>query len=515
MKTLKKIFALLTALVMCVAMAIPGMADVGADGKITIINAMKGQTYEAYLIFTADPSDPSDISKGVSYTATGSQIEVEGFTDIFDVFEDEDGKYTVAKKDGVTDNAVIDFIKTNIDALKQGNAITGEETTNSQIEFTNLTYGYYYITSSLGTVVTVDTAAKEVTVVDKNKAAPGVPDKKITAEDSAINAALDQQSQSLGENDSSVGSVESFQVTFNATNWVQSEGSDPETKTKVTEWDFADSPVGLNIEQDSVRVFVNVGTTAEADITNTISKIAVDSTTGALTFTIPWVDENGNSRYATQTANSEHIPVKVTYNATLTEEAAYRTAVNDVVVKYNDDTELGKATTTTYTYKFKLKKTNEKDAPLNGAEFELYYGTSVGDSAQALTFTLDNDGNYVYDPEGNVTRIAPIGENAEAKIIGLDKASYVLREVVVPTGYNKADDQLVSESSLTKETNNTDQESEVLFAETIIKNQKGTVLPSTGGIGTTIFYIAGGILVIGAIIVLVTRRRMRAEKKDR
>ena len=488
---------------MMIATGMTSFAAVGNDGKITITNATAGQTYKAFLIFTANPSDSSDITKGVSYTATASQIAVAGFSDIFDTHKDANGNYTVSKKNGVSDDDVVDFIKNNIDALKQSSAITGSFTTDSKYEFTNLTYGYYYVTSSLGSVVTIDTAAKEATVVDKNESAPEEPGKEITAEVSAIHSGQNN-STVTHENDASVGSTESFAVTFKATNWTQSTGTG--TKTQITEWNFKDAPIGLDIIKSTVKVLVNVGTTAEVDVTNTISDIDVD-TNGVLTFTIPWVDDNGNSLYETQTSGSALIPVKVTYDAKVNDRAAYRTAPNSVEVKYNNTTSIGNASTTTYTYKFELLKTDEKDQPLNGAEFELYYGSSASDSAPALTFSVDGNGNYVFDPEGTVTHIVPTGNTASAKILGLDNASYMLREVVVPSGYNKAADQTVT--GLTKETNTTDDPSTVAFGKTTIKNQMGVELPSTGGIGTTIFYVVGSLLVIGCGIVLVSRRRMR------
>ena len=503
MKHLKKFIAAALTMFVALAMAVPAFAATN-DGTITLTNATKGQTYEAYLVFKAAPSDSSNIGAGVSYTATPAQIAVSGFGDVFDTFKDADGNYTVTKKATVSDNDVITFVKNNIDILKQGDAISGTYSDNSTIVFSNLEYGYYYISSTLGSMVTIDTAAKSATVVDKNESSPEPPSKLITAEDSAIDADLDQADIEVEENDASVGSIESFKVSFNAVNWVQSTGSTGD-KTQVTVYNFTDTPIGLDIDKNTVKVTVNGN-----DITSSIPAAnIVKDADGKLSITIPWVDANGKSLYEAETEGSALIPVVITYDATVTADAATRTAPNEIDVRYNNDQELGTDTTTTYTYKFKLLKTDEKDQPLVGAEFELYYGDTADDTAPALTFTMVEEGLYRFDPNGTVTHIAPVGDNAEATIIGLDNASYMLREVVVPTGYNKAADQPVS--GVTKETNATDGDSTVTPQPTTIKNLKGTELPSTGGMGTTILYIIGGILVVGGGIYLLTKKRMGKE----
>jgi len=503
---------LMTAMLVAVmALALgSALAFAADDGKITVTNATAGQEYNAYLMFPASPSDPDDLSAGVTYTATATQIAVSGFDGIFDTIENENGDYTITVKDSVTEDQVVAFVKANKDALAQGSAIAGTFVDNSTVEFDGLAYGYYYITSSLGTLISVDTAGKTVTVVDKNESTPTGPDKVITDEDSSINEALDQTDQELTENDSAVGSVESFKVTFNATNWQQEDdeqvagSGDQADKHKILVWKFKDTPTNLAIDETTVKVFVN-----GADVTGTITDLAVNATTGALTFNIPWVEDPSDATsdflYETQTEGSALIPVLVTYDAEILAEAASSPAPNTVEVTYNrddeQDVELGEDTTTTYTYKFLLEKVDENDDALEGAEFQLVYaGTET-----PLTFTMEGD-KYRYDPEGTVTNIAPVGDPATAEIIGLDNADYTLKEVVVPEGYTQAADTDVT--GLVKE----DGQSEASATTITVENEKGSVLPSTGGMGTTILYTVGAILVIGAVVLLITRRRMNNEK---
>ena len=117
-----------------------------------------------------------------------------------------------------------------------------------------------------------------------------------------------------------------------------------------------------------------------------------------------------------------------------------------------------------------------------------------------------------------------VGTDGKAKFTGLGAGEYTLSETKVPAGYNKiadisfeitatVSDDTTSQTGkqITFDTDNDDINVESDNTLTLtVENQKGTELPSTGGIGTTIFYVIGAILVLGAGILLVTRRRMNA-----
>ena len=223
---------------------------------------------------------------------------------------------------------------------------------------------------------------------------------------------------------------------------------------------------------------------------------------GALTITVPMVDENKNSIYPANLGTSAGlIPIEITYSATITKDAGDRPAKNQIPG----------SSTEVYTYAFQVAKTDGKD-PLPGAQFELWSTKGVADgTAAALTFIDNGDGTYTYSADGTVTKL-DMTTNTTISIKGLDNGwTYTLKEVTVPSGYNQAEDITVNGSSLTKVVDGTDTSmtSTALYKETVVNN-KGIELPSTGGIGTTIFYIIGAILVIGAGVVLVTRRRMNA-----
>ena len=176
----------------------------------------------------------------------------------------------------------------------------------------------------------------------------------------------------------------------------------------------------------------------------------------------------------------------------------------------------------TFTYKVVVNKVDENEEPLSGAEFALYKipadaAAPTGDDAKdAAAKNAYYEGLKIQEYE-----VGGIDPNFEIK--GVDDGTYVLCETKTPDGYNTIDPKVfvieavhdddtlaltdltgTGDITLERDTANED-------ALTVdIMNQSGAVLPTTGGIGTTIFYVAGSILVLAAAILLVTKRRMSA-----
>lgn len=514
MKNMKKIFALLIAMVLVLSLSTSAFADSQGQGTLTVSNAMKGQTYIAYKVFSAVYTDTNDISKGVIYTVPASlESQVTAPFSVGTAVA-SNGEKIVSLAADTPDADVLAWVKANYQKFDSA----GTELVYSDIDGTasaTLDYGYYYVTSTLGTVITIDSLNSAVTIVDKNESTPEGPTKKITAEDSSIETSLDQTNVTLTENNAAVGSVETFIVTFNATNWVESEESDSTagtgtgTKTKVTSWNFTDTPVGLSIDATTVTITVN-GTSIYTNGTS-VDTTNVTTVTGgngsALTINIPWTNSTGASLYATQTQGSELIPVVVTYDATVTSAAATAVAPNSVEVKYNNSTNVGNtATTNTYTYKFQLDKIKNQAnnyESLTGAKFQLY-------SADGTLLKFDQSGTtYTFNAAGTIDTI-DLTSNATALIQGLDYASYTLKETQAPNGYNKAADTTIQATDLVRVDGTITDDTGIDNDSGVVNviNETGTELPSTGGIGTTIFYIVGAIFVIGAGVVIVTKRRM-------
>lgn len=257
--------------------------------------------------------------------------------------------------------------------------------------------------------------------------------------------------------------------------------------------------------------------------------------------------------------------IMVLYRVKLNEDAVigYDGNANSVVLKYSNNPNTQSmgvthaSSTKVYTYGIKVHKhEGGTDKALEGAKFVLYRDkrvTSDGVTTTVPEYAVINDEGFITDwttyahdakdvPEGekNATEVAT-DENGILVIYGLDSnIGYFLEETATPSAlYNlltepidlrltgTLTDGVISSVVCTTEsqdcnigeqwtetkkiqTENGEEKEETIYVgiNLIIPNYKGAVLPSTGGIGTTIFYIAGAVLVLGAIAMLVTKKRM-------
>lgn len=472
MKHMKKLIVAVIALVAAFALCVPALA-LAADevtGTITVQNATFGKDYTAYKIFNATYTGDA-----VNYSVDSVNEEAVAASGLFDIGTavDSNGNKIVTLKDGKTIDDITTWLKQEgvLDGFKSSYEGKFNEDHN-QVEF-DVPFGYYYITSTLGSVVTVDTAKPDVTVKDKNFSQPTDPVKTIVAVDGV----------SVGspkEADAHVGSVIGFKVTGDATNWTTSGTGDELETTQNTTYSFVDTPVNMIIDDKSVAVTVN-GDLIDKNYSTKLEDgkliVTIDLTEGGTA--------EGAVLYEAKDPNNAYIPIEVTYNATITAAAADADATNAI----------GDDVVTVHTHKFQVEKVDENKASLPGAQFELWYGNA------ALTFIDNGDGSYTYSPEGTVTTL-DMTTNTTITVKGLDKSwSYTLKETKVPDGYTQAADVTVEGKNLSLATATAE-----IFKVTI-ENVKGSVLPSTGGMGTTILYIVGGILIVAAIVFLVGRRR--------
>ena len=551
-------------LVVALVLSVTAMAF-ATEPNLKVFNATYGKDYHWYQIFTATTEVVGGNTYVTYYTNEAHKTVIDNMNDntntAYDAtcpFEVSDtattNGYVVTVKEGVTDAAVIEWLKTNYNALKLDD---GAMTYANGVASATVGNGYYYITTTMGTAVTVDSVLGDTVVYDKNQAVPNGPEKLITAEDGTV------ITSGVEENDAAVGSVEQYTVSFDAVNFVTNPDGSVE---KVLNWVIQDTPTNLDIDLSSVAVSVN-----GAAIPATAFVATKDEATGKLTVNIPWIVTSGEhyGDHLYGPANSETtIPVVITYNATVLPGAATAPAPNAVVVSYghvpagtpaddtpnpvnpedpdhpwvpvdpddpwdptdpvpvtplnpddDDDGNPDPEETVTYTYGFDLIKVDGENQSLLGAVFTL---TKSG-SETPIKFirTVETD-HYVFRvatqeeidavpaTEGLVSEIALTDYNT-AYIRGLDNAEYVLTETHAPTNYNKAD-PITIKVATTSDPATGEVLTKIETAETnpedlTVVNNFGTELPTTGGIGTTLFYVLGTILVIGSGVVLIARRK--------
>ena len=213
--------------------------------------------------------------------------------------------------------------------------------------------------------------------------------------------------------------------------------------------------------------------------------------------------------------------ITVTYTAHLNEKAAVNTEggstsnINKVYLTYSnnpkDESSVGQTPESkvcVYTYQLnntKLAET-ENGTPLPGAGFRLYSDEACHDEDE-IKLKMNDDGTYSRDfsTEGKGVEMIS-GQDGQFNVKGLDAGTYYLKETKTPDGYGAcANKEIVI--SATHDVNHVDLSGN-LSTTIINKKAGGITLPSTGGIGTTIFYVVGGGLMVAAIVLLVTKKRM-------
>ena len=482
MKHSKKILALLLAVVLVLALSISAFA-VDTNGSITIDNAVVNKTYTLYRIFDLDShnTDYSAINYKVSTKWAG--FFTTGAAGLDYVTIDKMGYVTW--NDGA--NAA-DFAAAAIayaDEHKIAN--DGQKKADSGIvEFTNLQLGYYLVQSDLGALCSLDTTMPNVTIKEKN----GEPTVDKEVEEKGIYGKT---------NDANIGDTVNFKTTITVT--------DGNPAAYILHDKMS---AGLTFDPNSVTVKVNGENFAAANY-----DLVTSGLTDGCTFELRFHDVDNAS------VLKPNDVVTVEYSATVNDQSviAGTGSPNDTWLDYGNDQHTEHSTTRTYVWDItviKFTKKNSEEVKLKDAQFVLYRlnGTTkeyvVADSSNKVTGWTENTYDSV---ESTKATVFTTPENGTFTISGLDTGTYYLEEIKAPAGYNmlKEPIEIVITASIEQTTGigtATVTYNKTSTGNVKVENQTGTELPSTGGIGTTIFYIVGSLLAVGAVILLVTKKRM-------
>lgn len=493
-KAMKKLMAALLAVAMVCAMAIPAFAAGGAgattgEGKITIDNAVIGHTYKIYRILNLQYNDTAKSFRYEKNDKWGAFVEEQ--TAYLSV-DSTTGVVTWANSDNADNGTAIKALAVAAGQYvkDQGTALTADdfkEATSSTVTFDNLPLGWYLVVSDLTTdaICSIDTTAKQVTIREKN----GVP---------TVTKEVEYASGSWGEgNDGNVGDTVNFQTTIyvtdgNPTNYVLHD--------KMSN--------GLTFKTDSIVVTKN-----DAPFIDYTKETPNDGCTFEIKFNKDSLHTNDK--------------VVVTYSATINSNAVVGTDGNDneTWLKYGETGETTHSNTKTYTWKFDILKfftdSNGDKKYLADVEFVLYR-KNADDKAEYAKFDSNNKLTGWTATESEAGKLRT-NATSNVTVEGLDEGTYFLKEITTPGGFNglTTDVEVQIDSSCNtlrgaaytvkyKMANANDEDFTDAGDEKIvpIENKRGTTLPGTGGIGTTIFYVVGGGLMVAAAILLITKKRM-------
>lgn len=163
--------------------------------------------------------------------------------------------------------------------------------------------------------------------------------------------------------------------------------------------------------------------------------------------------------------------------------------------------------TTTKTFGIPVFKYTGTDTPLPGAKFILSTDPNCKDSTKTLRFKLNSDDKYRYDETSVTTKLESLNDGM-INIEGIKAGTYYLKETEAPKGYNLLKTiqtiEILDDGSIKLN-------GELKTDKVGVQNNSGSLLPSTGGAGTTLIYLIGGALVLGSGIVLANKKRAKAK----
>lgn len=470
MKTMRKLFRVLLALAMTLALAVPAFAA-ETTGSITITNPQGDHTYTAYKIF-----DVTYSGDNYSYTISDTDTAFNTVKAYADVAANglnltavaDTGKYNVSIGVGFSAASFAQHLKTNVGSLGTGTDFT---TDGNTMKASGLALGYYFVSGTSGTVCELATA-KDIQIRDKNE----VPEIKKDVDDNDRTVEIGQK------------------LTYTIT------GKVPSTK-------------GYDEFTYQVTDTMTEGLTFNNDVTVTIGGVDV---TSAATIT-----NNGNGFVAS--VNMMHYqdqidaPVVITYTATVNEKAIQRDKeTNTATLKYSDNPadknsfKESSVEVEVFSFNIVINKyaTGNESTKLEGAKFVL----------------KNNDGKYYkcdtatkavswVDDKSAATEVTT-DANGAARFDGLQAGTYSLEETAAPAGYN----QLTKDITIVLNKDGSATIDSLASTPgtghsltTGVANSTGTVLPETGGTGIMIFVALGALAVICSGVFLVTNKRMSKE----
>lgn len=486
MKLIKKIAAIMFAFIMGFTLSsnvnaetVSGSQAEKTTGTLTITNAKPNQTYNLYKMLDLESFSGENYSYKIA----------EGWNDFFTNSAYEGYKLFNSENGYVTPKHALQDSDLRTLANKALEFANGKITpitvqTNDQGTFTanNLILGYYLLDSSVGTICSLTSSNPNVEIKEKND----IP--TVTKLVKGDNDTWDKT------NFANIGDTVNFKTTITAQPGAE----------KYILHDIMDA--AFTFKKNSIVVKSGETTIDQTNYDIYYDKNDTTATNKAeddCTFEIRFKQDYLNTLVKDQ-------QIVVTYNAILNEKATInRGDHNKAKLTYGDKGSVEDTTTTSTSQMKVLKYTETTTNTLDGAKFKLYTQQT---GKEALKFTKKDDQNYILTKEATGQDEIETIKEGTFTLQGLKPGvTYWLEETEAPKGYNKLTSRIKVEIKDYGMVIVNDKDTGHPLSQVEVENKSGSLLPSTGGMGTTLIYLIGGALVLGSGIVLANKKRAKAK----
>ena len=475
---MKKLFVTILAIVMIFAMAAPAFAAENETGSITINNVVAESKYEIYELLDLESYNAT--TGAYAYKINAEWDEFFATPEALAYVSIDNAGY-VTWVNGEDDASVAAFAKLAL-AYAKANGIAPVKSSATDGDmviagttgtFENLELGWYLVDSNVGALCGLTTTNPNASINAKN----GVPtiDKQVQE---------DSTQQWADQNNADIGQAVYFRVTINvhagAENYVLH--------------DIMSS--GLTFDQVTSIDLISNGATTTVDT----AEYEVVTDDANCTFEVHF----SNDFCDTLETNDKLI---VYYQAMLNRNAviAGEGNPNEAWLEYGEEHYTTHDSTTTYTFGFDIVKTDSQNTLIDGAEFKIYDAAAGGNEVKVV---LMDDGVTYRRARADEEGVDIVVKDGKVRVVGFDNGTYYLEETVAPQGYNKLTARqkfIISDANLDSVFNGD------IFSTgsgVHVVNKTGSMLPETGGIGTTLFVMIGAIAVLGAGVLLFAKKRM-------
>ncbi len=481
MKLIKKIAAIMLSVMMVLGMAsVVSAAETTEKGTITIDNAINGQKYTIYKLLDLESYDATNnlySYKPAAEWKTFFETVGQG-KDYVDINENGYVTWKEGADAATLAQKALAYAKVGTNNINMKTEVTASGTT---VTFSDLELGYYLVDSSLGALCSLNTTNPTVTITEKN-GVPSIDKKVFDGNDySTFNYA------DIGE-----------QVSFLTTVHVKKGAENYRVYDKMSEGfelKENDNPAVPAIHISSYNEGITINDT---DYTVNIDR---DKKGFNIQFNANFLEKYKDKEY----------DINIAYSATLTGDATIgkdNANTNKAWLTYGDNnTKSNESETKTYTFGIPVFKYTGTNTPLAGAKFSLYSDKTCNSIIDL--FKSDNGETYRRfidgDNQNNKVTVITTDDLGKFNITGLKPGTYYLKEIEAPKGYNKLKDPV----TVVIDENGTITVGSETVDEVKVQNNTGTILPTTGGSGTSLIYFLGAVLALGSSVVLITKKRMR------